>query len=102
MREQYYLAIEYILVRENLSMMRDPVKVLLGNLSISNLLCAVFVQLISAILGGYAISINNYQVKTKKVCFAPKAITISRTMDFWGWHINIQQQLVNMQRTSTT
>ena len=45
-------------------MMRDPVKVLLGNLSISNLLCAVFVQLISAILGGYAISINDYQVTT--------------------------------------
>ena len=45
-------------------MMRDPVKVLLGNLSISNLLCAVFVQLISAILGGYAISINDYQAKT--------------------------------------
>ena len=43
-------------------MMRDPAKVLLGNLSISNLLCAVFVQLISAILDGYAISINNYRV----------------------------------------
>ena len=73
MREQYYLAIEYILVRENLSMMRDPVKVLLGNLSISNLLCAVFVQLISAILGGYAISIDNYQVRTKRSLFCPKS-----------------------------
>ena len=68
MREQYYLAIEYILVRENLNMMRDPVKVLLGNLSISNLLCAVFVQLISAILGGYAISINDYRVGLTNIC----------------------------------
>ena len=49
-------------LRESFHMMRDPAKVLLGNLSISNLLCAVFVQLISAILDGYAISINNYRV----------------------------------------
>ena len=49
-------------LRESYHMMRDPAKVLLGNLSISNLLCAVFVQLISAILDGYAISINNYRV----------------------------------------
>ena len=55
-------------------MMRDPVKVLLGNLSISNLLCAVFVQLISAILGGYAVSINDYQVKTNKSPFRPKKV----------------------------
>ena len=33
-----------IIDRESLMMMRDPVKILLGNLSISNLLCAVFVQ----------------------------------------------------------
>ena len=78
MREQYNLAIEYILVRENLSMMRDPVKVLLGNLSISNLLCAVFVQLISAILGGYAISIDNYQVKTNKSFFGPKSNCVQK------------------------
>ena len=50
------------ILRESFHMMRDPAKVLLGNLSISNLLCAVFVQLISAILDGYAISINNYRV----------------------------------------
>ena len=62
----------HILARENLGMMRDPVKVLLGNLSISNLLCAVFVQLISAILGGYAVSINDYRVKTNKSLFCPR------------------------------
>ena len=76
-------------------MMRDPVKVLLGNLSISNLLCAVFVQLISAILGGYAISINDYQVQTNKIVCAKSncvqkggiqsAIDFCRTTHYHYW-----------------
>lgn len=46
-------------------MMRSPVKVLLGNLALSNLVSAVFVQLISAILGGYAVATNTFEVEVE-------------------------------------